>query len=83
MRADRLVSILLTLQVHGSMTTETLADRLEVSVRTIHRDMDSLSAIGIPVYALRGRSGGWKLSEEYRGRVNWMSTSDIQVLALR
>jgi predicted DNA-binding transcriptional regulator YafY len=83
MRADRLVSILLTLQVHGSMTTESFAERLEVSARTIHRDMEALSAIGIPVFALRGRNGGWKLSEEYRGKVNWMSASEIQALAVR
>jgi predicted DNA-binding transcriptional regulator YafY len=68
-RADRLISILLTLQVHGAMTTDALAERLEVSTRTIHRDMESLSAIGIPVFAMRGRKGGWQLSEEYRGRV--------------
>ena len=83
MRADRLVSILLTLQIHGSVTTAALAERLEVSPRTIHRDMDALSAIGIPVFALRGRTGGWSLSEEYRGSVNWMSASEVQTLALR
>ena len=83
MRADRLVSILLALQVHGTMTTEAFADRLEVSVRTIHRDMDALSAVGIPVSASRGRNGGWSLPKEYRGSVNWMSANEVQALALR
>jgi predicted DNA-binding transcriptional regulator YafY len=83
MRADRLVSILLSLQVYGSMTTRALADRLEVSERTIHRDMDALSTVGIPIYALRGRNGGWSLSEEYRGSVGWLNAAEVQALAVR
>lgn len=58
MRADRLISILLLLQNHGRLTTRELAARLEVSERTIHRDMEALSASGIPVYAERGTGGG-------------------------
>lgn len=77
------MSILLSLQVYGSMTTKALADRLEVSERTIHRDMDALSTVGIPVYALRGRNGGWSLSEEYRGSVGWLSAAEVQALAVR
>jgi len=65
MRADRLLSILLLLQVYHRMTARELAKRLEVSERTIHRDMDALSTAGIPVIAERGSSGGWSLLEEY------------------
>lgn len=66
MRADRLVSIILLLQIHGKMTSRQLADQLEVSERTILRDMEALSAAGIPVWAERGNKGGWSLTEGYR-----------------
>ena len=52
MRADRLLSILLQLQLHGRMTSRDLAKRLEVSERTIHRDMTSLGSAGVPVVAV-------------------------------
>lgn len=82
MRADRLVSILLSLQVHGTTSTTELARRLEVSSRTIHRDMDALSGAGIPVFALRGRNGGWALPHEYRGTARWLSASEVRALAV-
>jgi predicted DNA-binding transcriptional regulator YafY/gamma-glutamylcyclotransferase (GGCT)/AIG2-like uncharacterized protein YtfP len=66
MRGDRLLSILLLLQVHGRMTAKELAQRLEVSERTIHRDMEALSAAGVPVTAARGTGGGWALPESAR-----------------
>ena len=63
MRADRLLSILLLLQGSRQMTAGDLAQRLEVSERTIHRDMVALGIAGIPVVAERGSGGGWRLLE--------------------
>src|SRR5215469_15037539 len=69
MKSDRLLSTILLLQNHGQLTGRELAERLEVSERTIHRDMDALSAAGVPVFALRGSRGGWKLEEAWRTQV--------------
>lgn len=82
MRADRLVSILLWLQVRGQTSTAELATRLEVSERTIMRDMDALTIAGIPVRAVRGRRGGWVLPEEYRTAPRWLSASEVGALAV-
>jgi predicted DNA-binding transcriptional regulator YafY len=80
MRADRLLSILMLLEVHRRMPARDLAHRLEVSERTIHRDMEALSAAGIPVYAERGTGGGWSLMEEYRTNLTGLSEAEVQVL---
>src|SRR6185436_4133215 len=64
------------------MTSRDLASRLEVSERTIHRDMEALSGAGIPVYAERGSSGGWALVEEYRTNLTGLSPAEIQALFL-
>jgi predicted DNA-binding transcriptional regulator YafY len=82
MRADRLLSILLLLQVNPRMTARELAGRLEVSPRTIHRDMESLSAAGVPVYAERGFGGGWSLLEEYRTDTPGLNDAEVQALFL-
>lgn len=84
MRADRLLRILLTLQSQGRVTAEALAQRMEVSVRTIQRDMDALSAAGVPVYAVRGGSGGWELSRGYRtGLTGFTGDDAVAIMAGR
>jgi predicted DNA-binding transcriptional regulator YafY len=82
MRADRLLSILLLLQVHRRMTAGELAKRLEVSERTIHRDMEALSGAGIPVVAERGIGGGWILLEKYQTDLTGLNEAEIQALFL-
>lgn len=82
MRADRLLSILMLLQVHSRLTTRNLAERLEVSERTIHRDMDTLSSAGVPVVAERGKGGGWSLLEHYQTTLTGLNLAEIQALFL-
>src|SRR5262245_43539177 len=82
MRADRLLSIMLLLQVHQRITTRELAQRLEVAERTIHRDMDALGAAGVPIVAERGSGGGWSLLEEYRTNLTGLNEAEIQALFL-
>jgi predicted DNA-binding transcriptional regulator YafY len=80
MRADRLLSILLLLQLHGRMTARQLAKRLEVAERTIHRDMGALGTAGVPVVADRGVGGGWSLLEGYRTSLTALNETEIQSL---
>jgi len=82
MRADRLLSILLLLQSHRRLTAGELARRLEVSERTILRDMEALSGSGVPVVAGRGSGGGWSLVGDYQTRLTGLSTAEIQSLFL-
>ncbi|HKG62407.1 MAG TPA: WYL domain-containing protein [Pyrinomonadaceae bacterium] len=82
MRADRLLSIVLLLQANHQMTSRDLASRLEVSERTIHRDMEALSGAGIPVIAARGLGGGWSLLGDYRTSLTGLNEAEIQSLFL-
>src|SRR5437868_7945678 len=82
MRADRLLSTLLLLQAHGCLSGRELADRLEVSARTVHRDMEALSAAGVPVFALRGSRGGWRLNEDWSTQVPALEESELRALLM-
>jgi predicted DNA-binding transcriptional regulator YafY len=82
MRASRLLSILILLQTRGRLTAEALAAEFEVSVRTIYRDIDELSASGVPVYAERGRAGGFALLDGYRTRLTGMTVAESDALVL-
>ncbi|WP_062238889.1 helix-turn-helix transcriptional regulator [Fictibacillus sp. FJAT-27399] len=82
MRADRLIVILLLLQNKGKLTTKELAEQLEVTPRTIHRDMEALSASGIPVVADRGKSGGWRLMDQYKTNLTGLKTDELKSLFL-
>ncbi|WP_158290539.1 helix-turn-helix transcriptional regulator [Halobacillus salinus] len=82
MKADRLIKILLLLQHGEKVSTRALSEELEVSERTIHRDMESLSAAGIPVYAERGAAGGWKLVDNWKQRLSWLKEKEVMALFL-
>ncbi len=81
MRASRLLSILIMLQLRGRLSAEALAQEFEVSVRTIYRDIDQLSAAGVPVYAERGRSGGFALADGYRTKLTGFTQAEADSLA--
>jgi predicted DNA-binding transcriptional regulator YafY len=82
MRADRLVTVLLLMQARGRVTAAELAEELEVSVATARRDLEALSAAGVPVYPQPGRGGGWSLVGGARTDLSGLSATEAQALFL-
>jgi predicted DNA-binding transcriptional regulator YafY len=81
-RASRIVQLLLLLQTRGRLTAAQLADELEVSVRTVYRDVDALHAAGVPLYGEAGHAGGYQLVEGYRTRLTGLTENEAESLFL-
>ena len=81
MRAGRLLQVLMLLQEHGRLSARRLAEEMEVSIRTIHRDVEELSASGVPVVAERGATGGFALLEGWRTRLTGLTPIEASVMS--
>src|SRR5690349_12565490 len=81
MRAGRLLQVLMLLQEHGRLSARRLAEEVQVSVRTIHRDVEELSASGVPVVAERGATGGFALLEGWRTRLTGLTPIEATVMS--
>ena len=82
MRADRLVAVLLLLQQRGQVTVDEVAGELEISPRTARRDLEALGLAGLPVYATRGRGGGWRLAGGGRTDLSGLNSAEARALFL-
>lgn len=82
MKSERLLSTLMLLQGHGRLSTRQIADRLEISQRTAHRDMEALCAAGVPLIAYRGAQGGWELEKGWRTQVPALDAAELQGLLM-
>jgi predicted DNA-binding transcriptional regulator YafY len=82
MRASRLLSILILLQLRGRLTAEDLASEFEVSERTIYRDIDALSMAGVPVYGDRGPGGGFALLDGYQTRLTGLAADEAEAMPM-
>jgi predicted DNA-binding transcriptional regulator YafY len=82
MRADRLIAILLLLQTRGKMSARELSEELEVSQRTIYRDINALCIAGVPVYSETGPDGGYALVDRYRTSLTGLTAGEVQALSM-
>ncbi|ELK47702.1 YafY family protein [Halobacillus sp. BAB-2008] len=82
MRAERLIKILLLLQHGKIVSAREISKELEVSERTIYRDMEALSAAGIPIYSERGQAGGWRLVDNWKQKLSWLKEKEMLTLFL-
>ncbi len=82
MKSDRLLSALMLLQASGRLSTREIAERLEISHRTAHRDMEALCQAGVPLIAYRGAQGGWELQKGWRTRVPGLDDAELQALLM-
>jgi predicted DNA-binding transcriptional regulator YafY len=82
MKSDRLLSALMLLQAHRRLSSREIAERLEISQRTAHRDMEALCIAGIPLIAHRGAQGGWELQKGWRTKVPGLDNAELQGLLM-